>query len=151
MTDYTHPTETFLRSIDIHTLLPQQEPFVMIGTLTAFTERTIATETVVRADNLFVVDGQLSAPGLIENIAQTCAARIGYANVYIYKKGVQIGYIGAINNLTMHALPQVGDVLTTVVEVIEEVFGVTLARATVSCGSTLLVETRMKMAVKEQD
>lgn len=88
MTDYTHPTETFLRSIDIHTLLPQQEPFVMIGTLTAFTERTIATETVVRADNLFVVDGQLSAPGLIENIAQTCAARIGYANVYIYIRKV---------------------------------------------------------------
>lgn len=151
MTDYTHPTEAFLRSIDIHTLLPQQEPFVMIGTLTMFSERAIATETTVTADNLFVEDGQFQTPGLIENIAQTCAARIGYANVYIYKKGVQIGYIGGIRNLTVHQLPHVGDVLTTRVEVLEDIFGMTLARATEHCGDTLLVETQMKIAVKEQE
>ena len=39
-------TEEFLRQIDVHELLPQQEPFVMIGRLTYFDEvRTVAETT----------------------------------------------------------------------------------------------------------
>ena len=33
MMDQTAITEEFLRSIDVHTVLPQQEPFVMIDRL----------------------------------------------------------------------------------------------------------------------
>lgn len=148
-TDAKQPSEQFLRSIDIHTLLPQQEPFVMVGTLTRFDERTTVTETLVRADNIFVENGCFSATGLMENIAQTCAARIGYVNKYILKKGIQIGFIGAIRALTIEALPHVGETITTTVEVQEEVFGMTLANATVTCGGKTLVTTQMKIAVKE--
>ena len=97
--DTRHPSETFLRSIDVHQLLPQQEPFVMIGTLTGYDERCTTTETVISTDNIFVENGVFSAPGLVENIAQTCAARIGYVNKYILLKGIQLGFIGAIRNL----------------------------------------------------
>ena len=34
--DVENPSEDALRSIDVHELLPQQEPFVMIGTLVHF-------------------------------------------------------------------------------------------------------------------
>ncbi len=82
--DAENPTEQDLRHIDIHELLPQQEPFVMIGTLTHFDRTLTVTETEVKADNIFVDNGYFTASGLMENIAQTCAARIGYVNKYIY-------------------------------------------------------------------
>ena len=76
-------SEEFLRQIDVHELLPQQEPFVMIGTITYFDEERTVTETTIAADNIFVDDGLFSASGLIENVAQTCAARIGFVNKYL--------------------------------------------------------------------
>lgn len=149
--DPTHPTEAFLRQIDIHELLPQQEPFVMIGTLVLFDPTFTVTETTIAADNIFVDGGSLSAAGLMENIAQTCAARIGYANKYILGKGIQLGFIGAVRNFEVAALPRVGDLITTRVEVKEDVFGMTLAEATVVCGGTRLVSTEIKIAVKDAE
>ena len=146
--DFKQPTEAFLRGIDIHTLLPQQEPFVMVGCLIKIDEKSFATETLVKAENIFVDDGCLSASGLIENIAQTCAARIGFVNKYILQKGIQIGFIGAVRNLEILSLPQVGQTITTKVEVVEEVFGMTLAKATVTCEGETLVTTEMKIALK---
>lgn len=147
--DYKHPTEEFLRSIDIHTLLPQQEPFVMVGTLTHFEMTKMVTELVIPEDNIFVNDGKFSASGLIENMAQTCAARIGYVNKYILMKSIQLGYIGAIRNMQVNELPKVGDKIVTTVNIREEVFGMLLADATVMCGDKLLVSTEMKIAEKE--
>ena len=148
-TDVQHFAPSFLRQIDIHSLLPQQEPFVMIGSLVYFDERRTTTETTIREDNIFVDEGQFSASGLIENIAQTCAARIGFANKYILKKGIQIGFIGAIRNLEVFCLPKVGDTITTTVDVVEEVFGMTLAHAQITCGEKVLVTTHIKIALKE--
>ena len=50
-------TEEFLRQIDVHELLPQQEPFVMIGRLTHFDEVRTVAETTIAADNIFVDNG----------------------------------------------------------------------------------------------
>jgi len=147
--NYQTPTEAFLRSIDIHTLLPQQEPFVMVGTLIHFEMTKIMTELVIPEDNIFVNDGKMSASGLIENMAQTCAARLGYINKYILMKGIQLGYIGAIRNMEVFDLPRVGDKIVTTVSIKEEVFGMILADATVMCGDCLLVSTEMKIAEKE--
>jgi predicted hotdog family 3-hydroxylacyl-ACP dehydratase len=146
--DYRHPSEDVLRSIDIHTLLPQQEPFVMIDTLVAFDELTTVTETTINERRMFVADSVMTEAGIIENIAQTCAARIGYVNKYILKEDIKIGYIGAVRNMEFAALPAVGDTITTSVVVREEVFGVTLADATVTCNGLTLVTTEMKIAIK---
>ena len=149
--DPINPSEQFLRQIDIHTLLPQQEPFVMIGRLVHFDKTVTTTETTIMADNIFVENGRMTASGLMENIAQTCAARIGYVNKYILKKGIQIGFIGAVRNFEIIQLPQVGDVVVTRVEVKEEVFGMMLAEATITCGGQTIVSTEMKIAVKDAD
>ena len=145
------PTEEFLRGIDIHELLPQQEPFVMISSLVRFDMQTTVTETVVSADNMFVEDGVFTAPGIVENIAQTCAARIGYVNKYILKKGIQLGFIGAIRDLKVKDLPKVGDTITTSISVIDSVFGMTLVDAVVLNNGTEVVSAQMKIAVKESE
>ncbi|MBR6964445.1 MAG: pseudouridylate synthase [Prevotella sp.] len=147
MDDY-QVSEQFLRTIDIHELLPQQEPFVMVGQLVHFDMTRTVTETTIGSGNMFVENGQMTASGLIENIAQTCAARIGYVNKYILKKGIQIGFIGAIRNLEIKALPSVGDTIRTTVDVVEEVFGMILANASIECNGKTMVTTEMKIAIK---
>ena len=147
--EFRQPTRAFLEGIDVHELLPQQEPFVMIGRLTYFDMAKIVTETVVDSSNIFVDNQVFSASGLIENIAQTCAARIGYVNKYILKKGIQVGFIGAIRNLSIHRLPSVGETIVTSVDVLEEVFGMSLAKAAISCEGEVIVNAEMKIAIKE--
>ncbi len=141
-------TDAFVRSIDIHGVLPQQEPFVMVGSLVHFALDSSTTETLVAEDNLFVEDGCFSAFGMMENIAQTCAARIGFYNKYILLRPVEIGYIGAVREFEVFGLAEAGSVITTTVDVEEEIFGMTLARATVRCGEKVLATARIKLAVK---
>lgn len=135
--------------IDIHELLPQQEPFVMIGCLRHFDMVKTVTRTEIRSDNIFVEDEKFTAEGIIENIAQTCAARIGYINKYILKKGIQLGFIGAIRNMNLYRLPETGEVIETTIITVEEIFGMTLVTATVKVGEEIIADSEMKIAVSE--
>ena len=146
-----NPDEKSLRAIDIHTLLPQQEPFVMVNTVTGFSSEGITTETVVRADNLLAEAGHLSAEGVMENIAQTCAARIGFVNRYILRQSIQVGFIGAIRNFHIHRLPETGETITTEVRLVEEMFGMVLASATVTGERGPVAETEIKIALDGGD
>lgn len=135
--------------INIEELLPQRELFIMVEILHYFTMERTVTTLKVSDSNIFVDGGTLSASGLIENIAQTCATRIGYINKYILKKGIQIGYIGAIRGLNIHRLPLVGEVIETTIETLEEVFGMTLVKACVKIGEEVLAESEMKIAIND--
>lgn len=135
--------------IDVHDLLPQQEPFVMVGSLLYFSMEKTITRTEICATNILADDGVFSSSGLIENIAQTCAVRIGYINKYILKKGIQLGFIGAIRNLDILRLPRVGETIETTIETLEEVFGMTLVKASVKVGAELIAQSEMKIAVSE--
>lgn len=146
-----NPDEKSLRAIDIHTLLPQQEPFVMVDTVTGFSSEGITTETVVRADNLLAEAGHLSAEGVMENIAQTCAARIGFVNRYILRQSIQVGFIGAIRNFHIHRLPETDETITTHVRLVEEIFGMVLASATVTGERGPVAETEIKIALDGGD
>mgnify|MGYP004454798439 FL=1 len=120
----------------------------MIDALTDFSEKETATRLTVRKDNIFVERGRLTAYGVLENMAQTCAARLGYAN-YVLHKAVNVGFIGAVRSGVFHRLPQVGEVVHTRIEVIEEIMGLTLVDAKVSSGEEVLATAQMKIALKE--
>jgi predicted hotdog family 3-hydroxylacyl-ACP dehydratase len=139
-----------LDKIDIHELLPQQEPFVMVGELIHYDDVVTVTATKISDENIFVESGVFTPSGVIENIAQTCAARIGYINKYILKKGIQIGFIGAVRDLNLYRLPKTGEEITTTISVIEEVFGMTLVSASVKIGDEVLADAEMKIAVRDE-
>ena len=67
--------------IDVLDLLPQRQPFIMIDKLTHFDLKSAKAVYVVRDDNLFCFDGVMEEAGLVENIAQTCAARTGFKQI----------------------------------------------------------------------
>ena len=139
-----------IEDITLNELLPQRPPFVMIDRLLSSDEVYSVTELLVREDNLFIENERLTASGLIENIAQTCAARIGYINL---SKGatVKIGVIGAISNLNITRTPKVGEKLTTTIKLLEEVFQMTLVEAVVISGDEELVHANMKIALTDID
>lgn len=134
--------------IDVHTLLPQQEPLVMIDRLVHYDPVRTITMLEVRPDNIFADDGHLSVAGLNENIAQTCAARMGYISQSSGQR-VKIGVIGAITGFSVNRTPLVGEVLTTTIEVKQEVFQVTLVHATVTVGEEVIAETDLKIALQD--
>lgn len=139
-----------LEQIDIHELLPQREPFVMVDKLVYFDEKTATTSFLVREDNLFVENGRLNACALAENIAQTCAARLGYVNKYILKRGIQIGFIGAVKDMKVIDTPVVGDVLTTTIHVLEQIMGLTLVTAVIRIGDRVVTTAEMKIALADE-
>ena len=138
-----------LEHIDIHELLPQQEPFIMVDRLTAFDDRVTSTRFTIRPDNIFVEEGKLLACAIAENMAQTCAARLGYINKYILKRAIQIGFIGAIRDMVVTDCPAVGDTLETTIEVAEQVMELTLVNASVNCRGRQIASAQMKIALAE--
>ena len=139
-----------LEEIDIHELLPQQEPFVMVDVLTHFDAGSTSTRFEIRADNIFVTDGRLDTSALAENMAQTCAARLGYVNKYVLKRAIQLGFIGAIKGMKVFDTPKVGDVLDTTIEVIEQIMDLTLVSATVRVGDRVISTAEMKIALADE-
>lgn len=128
------------------TLLPQRPPMVMVDRLLHCDPVLTETELTIRPDNIMVEDGHLAEIGLLENVAQTCAARMGYINLSSGKE-VRVGVIGALRDMEIHARPKVGSTITTRIEVSDEVFGMTLAQAESRCGDTILVSGTIKIAL----
>jgi len=133
------------------TLLPQRPPFVMVDALSLIDDKTTVSSTVIRKSCILMDGNHLSPSGIIENMAQTCAARIGYINKFVRRKGIQIGFIGAIRNLEIGPLPTAGDELITEIEVIEEVFGMTLVEARSYNGDVLIAKATMKIALADKE
>ena len=142
-----------MRAIDditLKELIPQRPPFVMIDRLLSCDMVVTVTELEVREDNVFVAEGRLSAEGLMENMAQTCAARMGYINLSKGDK-VKIGVIGAVSGFDIFRTPKVGEKIVTTIEVIEELFQITLAQAVVRFGTEELAQAKMKIALMDID
>lgn len=135
---------------DIEQLIPQRAPMVMIDAMTHCDELTTSTKLEVRGCNIFVEDNHLTAEGMLESIAQTCAARIGYLNI-LAGATVKLGFIGAVKDYIVNSLAAVGEVIETTITVKEEIFGITLVDAVVESGGMVLATTTMKIALSDID
>ncbi len=131
-------------------LLPQRPPFVMVDHLVDYSETQTTCELTIRKDNVFCENGEFAAAGLIEHIAQTCAARLGYYNKYILRTGVRLGFIGEVKDLDIVRLPREGETLNTTIVVMQEIFDVTLVTAEVRVGEEVIATTRLKIAQGQQ-
>jgi predicted hotdog family 3-hydroxylacyl-ACP dehydratase len=135
--------------INIEELLPQRRPFIMLDALTHFDEVITRTRMKVTADNIFVENNEFTESGVIENIAQTCAVRMGYISKYVAEDRVKIGFIGSIKNLIIEELPRVGDELKTTIEVVSEIFAITLVNAKVEVADRLIAACEMKISITD--
>jgi predicted hotdog family 3-hydroxylacyl-ACP dehydratase len=134
---------------DIVSLIPQRPPFVMIDEIVYSDENSTRSSFVVKASNIFVANNVLQEPGLVENIAQTAAARAGYTAKQ-ENKPVRLGYIGAIKNLEINSLPAVNETITTEITIVHQVFDVSVISGKIICNNIVLAQCEMKIFITNQ-
>ncbi len=132
--------------------IPQKQPIVLIDNVLFCDDNKTVTDYHIAEDTLFVENGRLQAVGLMENIAQSCAARTGLRK----KMGtdgnpVKIGVIGAVNHFTIHHLPAVGDHITTTVTEISDFYPALLVSAEITLNAQTLATAEMKVFVIEKN
>ena len=134
--------------VDILELIPQRPPFIMVDRLLHFDRIVTTAEFAVREDNIFLEGDELQPEGLVENIAQTCAARIGYVNL-MNKESVRLGFIGAVRNLSILGTPKIGETIETTITVKEEILQMTLVDAEIRLNGSVIVNAEMKIALSD--
>lgn len=132
----------------ILTFIPQREPMVMVQKLHKAESGQTISSLNISESNIFCKEGFLQEPGLIENIAQTAAVGVGfeYRNE---NKDVPTGYIGAVQKLTIHRLPEIGKTVFTEVNVEHKVFNTTLINGKITCDDQLIADCSMKIYLNE--
>jgi 3-hydroxymyristoyl/3-hydroxydecanoyl-(acyl carrier protein) dehydratase len=133
---------------NITDLLPQRHPILMIDSLISQNELVTVTNFEVLDSNMFVRDSELQEGGIIENIAQSAAARAGYY-YKIHNQTPPMGFIGAITKVIIARYPKVGETLRTVIEMKSEVFNITLVKGITFVGEEQIAECEMKIVIDD--
>ena len=129
--------------------IPQRPPFVMVGDLRRRENNYAISQFYIEQENVLVKDGKFTVSGLLENIAQTAAANAGY-DCYLKNIPVPLGFIGAISKVSVLALPKKETTITTKIEVLQEVFGITLIQGEVTQGDKQIISCQMKIMIQKE-
>lgn len=138
-----------MKDIEITRLIPQRPPFVMIDSLIYCNDAKAITTFNLRDDNILCESGIFLEAGLIENMAQTAAARMGYIK-HLNAEIVSLGFIGGIRNLKVYSLPRVHDQLTTEIEVVNEIMGFVIVMAKVFTAGILCAECEIRVFLVQE-
>ena len=137
----------------VSALIPQKPPIEMVDKLWFNDETITISGFTIKEDTIFCQNGFFREPGIIENIAQTAALRVGYLVSLMEKTGEKanppIGYIGAIKKLMIHQLPKVGSELRTEIKIQQIIFDVTLITGKITINDETIAECEMKIFLKK--
>ncbi len=133
---------------NITELLPQRPPILMIDTLISQDEERTVTHFEILDTNMFIRDGEFQESGIIENIAQTAAARAGYY-YKMHNETPPLGFIGAVSKVKIDRYPKSGDTLRTMVEMKHEVFNITMIKGYTFIGDEQIAECEMKIVIDD--
>ena len=136
----------FIHTNNITDYIPQRTPIVMIGGLLEVKDNITRTGLHIAADNLFVEDGKLTPPGLLENMAQTAAARAGYV-ARQENTPVPIGFIGAVKDFEVFDLPPAGSFIETITEIQTQVFNATMVAGKVLLNGKVMAQCELKIFI----
>ncbi len=137
---------TLVKAENITDYIPQRSPFVMVGDLISRDESQAKSNFLILESNIFVNDGRFTVSGLLENIAQTAAANVGYE--FISKKlPVPVGFIGAISKVKDYTLPVSNATSEAAIEIKQEIFDITLIEGIVRQHGEIIVSCQMKIMV----
>jgi 3-hydroxyacyl-[acyl-carrier-protein] dehydratase len=134
---------------DILQYIPQRKPIVMVNELLDANDDHIVTQLAIEPDNVFLTSGYLAEPGMVENIAQTAAVHVGY-QCTLKKLPIPIGFIAAVKDLKIKALPKVNSTITTSVKVVNKVLDITVVHGKVEQEGELLCSCEMRIFAKIQ-
>src|SRR5688500_10662776 len=132
---------------DITKYIPQRHPIVMVHELVEADDDHAVTQLTIEPDNIFVSKEYFSEPGLVENIAQTAAMHVGY-QCSLKNIPIPIGYIAAVKDLKIQALPKQNTQITTSVKITNKDLDVTVVEGRVEQNGTVLCSCEMRIFAK---
>ena len=133
----------------IKDLLPQRAPMIMVDHLISHdNERTLSGFKILE-NNVLVDGGRFSEAGLLENMAQTAALSNGY-EAYKTGEAAPLGFIGAVKNLKISSLPQVGQAIETIISVKHQVLNASIVEAQVSIEKEIIASCELKIFLNPQ-
>jgi len=130
--------------------IPQRPPFVMIGDLVSRENNQVTTHFFIEKSNILVKNKVFSVSGLLENIAQSAAANAGY-DCFLKNIPVPLGFIGAISKVDVVNLPKAETTLETKIEVLQEIFGITLIKGEVTQNNQPVISCQMKIMIQNTE
>ena len=141
----TNPLETNPLETNPLELIPQRPPMVLVDRFEGIDAEGVSTTgyTVVPA-GLFVAGGRMSECGIIEHMAQSAAARIGWC-CRAEGRPVPVGFIGAVSRLELHDLPRTGVHLRTRLRIVQEIGPLSLAEVRTEADGRPLAEGNLKI------
>ena len=116
----------------------------MVDRLVEIVDKSTVTTFRIREDNVFCENGEFREPGLIENMAQTAAAGVGYVSGKT-GKNPPVGFIGGLRNLRIDELPRVGSEIRTEVTVEHEVFDATVVTGKIFLEERCIASCELKI------
>lgn len=136
--------------MNIEELIPQRAPIIMVDEFMGVEDNVSRSGLTVREDNFFLDGDVLTECGLIEHIAQSAAARVGYVCRQM-NVPVPIGFIGSVDRFSVDRLPRLGDKILTTITVLQEVMQITLIQATCAIDGQEVAGCRMKIFLDTDD
>lgn len=130
----------------INQYIPHREPFIMIDNLVNVSAGRFESDFYIEQDNVLVEDGHFQESGLLENIAQTCAASFGYLDREEAGEP-KIGFIGAITKVEVHELPSASATIRTIVEPLHQLGNIYLVKGESFWEGRILLGCEMKIVV----
>ena len=128
--------------------IPQKPPIVLISKIYKCDETSVITGFNIESNHIFVLNGELTESGIIENIAQTAASRAGY-EAKKNNTSPAIGFIGQVKDLEIHFLPKVGTELLTEVVTKTQIMNVSIIEAKSYSNTKLVASAEMKIFLQE--
>ncbi|MBR5728017.1 MAG: hypothetical protein IKS64_02550 [Muribaculaceae bacterium] len=140
------------------TYLPQRQDFVMVDRVLTHGEADAVVQFVVRPDNLLLDGDQLTAAGIIENMAQSCAStmRCISANNEALQ-GLQhdamsrIWTIGDIKQVKILRYPRCNEVLNTHVRIVLNMYPLMMTAVETHVGDEIIATARIALAMTAQE
>lgn len=145
-------------AVDIQNYLPHRAPMLMVDLILNIDSSSVETVFLVEEDNIFVQNNVFIEAGLIENTAQTCSAIVG-KKYFFDDNGLEnenvnvIGFISALKNVKIHAMPNVGDTIITKADLVSKFTGDDYTLCTMSCKSSvedqILLECEINLFIQK--
>jgi predicted hotdog family 3-hydroxylacyl-ACP dehydratase len=129
-------------------LIPQREPFVLVDTVDDCDDVSTRTSFLIKEDHFLCRNGYLIEAGLVENMAQSAAAGAG-CKFKSEGKDIPLGFIGSVDKLKVHFLPEAGKTIKTEVKITHKVMNITLVECIVEVDGRTAAQCGMKIFIME--
>lgn len=126
-------------------LIPQAAPFILVDDLIAATPEETRTTFLIPETHVLVENGMMSESGLVENMAQSAAAGMGFLNRS--EGSPKTGFIGAVKNLEILTFPPVGTLLHTKVTFRHQVMNASIVFAEIFVEELLIASCELKIFI----